>query len=67
VDVWDEQAIAKRGELLAERALAVWPDFAHRDSAGDAEVAPEEEVQEDVKFLIARVLDSFSTVQVRFS
>jgi uncharacterized protein with ParB-like and HNH nuclease domain len=59
VDVWDEQAIARRGESLAERALAVWPDFARRDGAGDGEGAPEDEVQEDVKLLIAKVLDHF--------
>jgi uncharacterized protein with ParB-like and HNH nuclease domain len=58
VDVWDEQAIARRGEVLAERALKVWPDFTHRDG-GEGEVGTEEDVQEDVKLLIARVLDHF--------
>jgi uncharacterized protein with ParB-like and HNH nuclease domain len=58
VKTWDEQSIAQRGEALAERALKVWPDFAGRDSEG-GEVAVEEEVQEDVKLLIAQVLDRF--------
>ena len=57
--MWDEQAIARRGETLAERALAVWPDFARRDGAADGEIPTEEEVQEDVKLLIAKVLDHF--------
>lgn len=59
VGVWDEQAIARRGESLAERALTVWPDFARRDEAGDEEIASEEEVQDDVRFLIAKVIDHF--------
>lgn len=57
--VWDEQAIARRGEFLAERALAIWPDFARRDGTGDGEIAAEEEVQDDVKLLIAKVIDHF--------
>jgi uncharacterized protein with ParB-like and HNH nuclease domain len=59
VGVWDEQAIARRGEFLAERALTVWPDFARRDAASDGEVAAEEEVQDDVRLLIAKVIDHF--------
>jgi uncharacterized protein with ParB-like and HNH nuclease domain len=31
VGTWDEQAIARRGEVLAEQASKIWPDFAHRD------------------------------------
>src|SRR4051794_35131725 len=51
VDNWDEQAIAKRGEVLADRALKVWSDFAQR--GGDGGESPgEEDVQEDVKLLI---------------
>ncbi|HEY1378080.1 MAG TPA: DUF262 domain-containing protein [Gemmataceae bacterium] len=57
VDTWDEQAIAKRGDALAARAVAIWPDFSGRDSGG--EVAADEDVQEDVKLLIARVVDHF--------
>jgi uncharacterized protein with ParB-like and HNH nuclease domain len=59
IGVWDEQAIARRGEFLAERALTVWPDFARRDGAGDGEVALEEEVQDDVRLLIAKVIAHF--------
>jgi uncharacterized protein with ParB-like and HNH nuclease domain len=59
VVVWDEQSIARRGESLAERALTVWPDFARRDGTGDGEVATEEEFQDDVKLLIAKVIDHF--------
>jgi hypothetical protein len=58
VDTWDEQAIAQRGEALAEHALKIWPDFTQRDG-GDGEVVAEEDVQEDVKLLIARVIDHF--------
>jgi uncharacterized protein with ParB-like and HNH nuclease domain len=59
VDTWDEQAIARRGEVLAERAVRIWPDFARRDAGGDGEIVAEEDVQEDVKLLIARVIDHF--------
>jgi uncharacterized protein with ParB-like and HNH nuclease domain len=58
VDTWDEQAIARRGEMLADRALKVWPDFAHRDAGVDGEIS-EEDMHDDVKLLIARVLDHF--------
>jgi hypothetical protein len=59
VDTWDEQAIARRGEVLAERAVKIWADFARRDGGEDGEVEAEEVVQEDVKLLITRVLDHF--------
>jgi uncharacterized protein with ParB-like and HNH nuclease domain len=59
VDTWDEQAIARRGEALAERALKTWPDFANRGAGSDAEAAAEDDVQEDVKLLIAKVIDHF--------
>lgn len=59
VDVWDEEAISKRGELLADRAVAVWPDFSGRGTMTDVEVPAEEEVQEDVKILVARVIEQF--------
>jgi uncharacterized protein with ParB-like and HNH nuclease domain len=59
VATWDEQAIARRGEILAEQALKIWPDFARRDTGGEGEVVAEEDVQEDVKLLIAKVIDHF--------
>jgi hypothetical protein len=58
VETWDEQAIARRGEALAERALGIWPDFAPR-GGGDGELVAEEDVQEDVRLVVARVLDHF--------
>ena len=59
VGVWDEQAIARRGESLAERALALWPDFARRDGTSDGEIVSDEEVQDEVRLLIAKVIDHF--------
>jgi hypothetical protein len=59
VDTWDEQAIARRGEVLAERAVKIWPDFGYRDAAEDGAIIGEEDVQEDVKLLVARVIDHF--------
>ena len=59
VATWDEEAIAGRGEVLAERASKIWPDFANRNATGDAELVADEEVQEDVKLLIARVIEHF--------
>jgi uncharacterized protein with ParB-like and HNH nuclease domain len=59
VDTWDEQAIARRGEELAERALTIWPDFAYRSAGSDADAPSEDDVQEDVKLLIAKVIDHF--------
>jgi hypothetical protein len=44
---------------LAEQALTVWPDFTRREGAGDGEVATEEEVQDDVRLLISKVIDHF--------
>src|SRR5262249_38171286 len=46
VEVWDGDAIGKRGEALAERALHVWPDFAHRDKGPDMEAAREDDREE---------------------
>lgn len=59
IDVWDEQAMAKRGEILADRATAIWPDFSGRDALAEVDVQAEEEVQEDVKLLVARVIEHF--------
>src|SRR6185437_2449903 len=57
LDGWDEQAIAARGEALADRALQVWPDFAPCDSNSDILLGVEEEEQEDIKFLITKVIE----------
>jgi hypothetical protein len=43
VEAWDGDAIAKRGEALAERALRVWPDVARpSDDRDEAEEEREE-------------------------
>ena len=55
---WDDQAIALRGEALGDLAVAVWPDFAHREAAG-GEAVGEEELQEDVQLLVAAAVDHF--------
>lgn len=65
VVTWDEQAIAQRGEALADRALQIWSDFARQDADGEGEAVGEEDVQEDVKLLIAQVLDHFGGKQSR--
>jgi hypothetical protein len=65
VETWDEQAIARRAEVLAERALNVWPDFAQRGNGADGEITGEEDVQEDVRLLIARVTEHFGGEKVR--
>ena len=59
VETWDEQAISRRGEVLAERALSIWPDFTQRNDGTNAEISEEENVQEELRLLIARVLDHF--------
>lgn len=59
VEQWDDTAVLHRGELLAERAVQVWPDFALRGRATGDEGMEAEEVQEDVALLIAGVLDHF--------
>ncbi|MBV8313753.1 MAG: DUF262 domain-containing protein [Planctomycetaceae bacterium] len=33
VKAWDEQAITRRGEELADRAVAIWSDFSGRDES----------------------------------
>jgi hypothetical protein len=59
VERWDETAILQRGEVLAERALTIWPDLSQPEALpGDAS-NESEEVQEDVAALITRVLDRF--------
>ena len=58
VERWDETAIGQRGESLADRAIAIWPDFAHREVDGEAEAEREEE-REEVKELFDEVLDHF--------
>jgi uncharacterized protein with ParB-like and HNH nuclease domain len=58
VQDWNEGSIARRGEELAGRALAVWAYFGVADGpSGADEAADEEEAQEDVKLLVAKVLD----------
>jgi uncharacterized protein with ParB-like and HNH nuclease domain len=59
VATWDEQAIAKRGETLAERALKIWPDFSLQASAPGGDIAAEDDVQEDVKLLMSKVIEGF--------
>src|SRR5262249_10229315 len=59
VETWDDQAITRRGEALAEVASQVWPDFARREGGGEGEDTGEEEVQEDVKLLTAKVVEHF--------
>jgi hypothetical protein len=56
---WDEKAIVHRGDFLPERALKIWPDFAQRSPEDDDEVADDEDFQDDVRLLIAKVVDSF--------
>jgi uncharacterized protein with ParB-like and HNH nuclease domain len=58
IETWDEQAISRRGEMLAEQALQIWPDFANRE-AGSVVAAAVEEDEEDVKLLIIKVLEQF--------
>jgi hypothetical protein len=59
VTTWDEEAIQQRGEALAERAAQIWPDFAHRERTAEDEVVGEEDVQEEVKVLVSRVIEQF--------
>src|SRR5262249_44985691 len=44
---------------LAERAAQIWPDFAHRERTAEGEVVVEEDVQEEVKVLVSRVVEKF--------
>jgi hypothetical protein len=59
VETWDEQAIAKRGEELADRAVRVWLDFAGLDDGSGQASASEDDEQEDVKLLVAKVIEHF--------
>jgi uncharacterized protein with ParB-like and HNH nuclease domain len=59
VKTWDEQAIQRRGENLAERALQIWSDFTHRERTAEGDLAGEEDVQEEVKVLVSRVIEQF--------
>jgi uncharacterized protein with ParB-like and HNH nuclease domain len=58
VDTWDEHTIADRGEVLAEQAARIWSDFAHRDTGG-GDVVGDEDLQEDIQLLFAKVIDRF--------
>lgn len=59
VDTWDEQAISRRGEELAERAMRIWPDFSDQDNGSDVVAVADEDEQEDVNLLIAKVIEHF--------
>ncbi len=59
LDRWDETAILHRGEALADRAVAVWPDFTLRESASSESAEEPDEVQEDIAVLVSKVLDQF--------
>jgi hypothetical protein len=59
VATWDEQAISCRGDELAARAVAIWPDFTGSNEGSSVPTAEAEEEQEDVRLLMARVLDHF--------
>ena len=59
VETWDEQAIARRGEILADKALEIWPDFSGASSEGQTSATVESETQEDILDLIAKVLAHF--------
>ena len=56
LETWDERAIIRRGEELAGRAVAIWPDFSGRGDGAEASVDGEDE-QEDVKQLTAKVIE----------
>jgi hypothetical protein len=59
VSTWDESAIAQRGEVLANLALGIWPDFAERGD-GKLPMAIDTDLDsEDVKLLIAKVVARF--------
>jgi uncharacterized protein with ParB-like and HNH nuclease domain len=49
---WNDSAIARRGEELAAKALAVWPDFGAPGENGGGE----EEESPDVKLLVAQAI-----------
>jgi uncharacterized protein with ParB-like and HNH nuclease domain len=59
VETWDEQAVSRRGEDLSERAVEIWPDFTGGERCGDTVTIDAEEEQEDVKLLMARVIELF--------
>jgi uncharacterized protein with ParB-like and HNH nuclease domain len=56
VQAWDEQAIAKRGEFLAEKALEIWPDFSASSGEAESVTQVDTETHEDVLDLIAKVV-----------
>jgi hypothetical protein len=59
VEKWDEEAILRRAEYMADLALRIWPDFARDEGEGEFDIPEEEEEQEqeDVQLLKAKVLD----------
>ncbi len=56
VEAWNGDAVGRRGEALAERASAIWPDFARGDAGGDVEAEPEDE-REEFAAVLEAVLD----------
>jgi len=56
VETWDGDAIARRGEALAELAVGVWPDFARRDDVPEVETEREDE-REEVAAVLDEILD----------
>jgi hypothetical protein len=56
---WDEQAIAQRGELLADLALGIWPDFSMPSTETESVALEDPETQEDIRDLIDRVVTHF--------
>jgi uncharacterized protein with ParB-like and HNH nuclease domain len=59
VETWDEQAIARRGEILADQALKIWPDFSVPTTDSAPAMPVDSELQEDIRDLIARVIAHF--------
>lgn len=56
VEVWDGDAIAKRGESLAERAIRVWPDVARPSDDREDPNEPDEE-REEFTAILDEVID----------
>jgi uncharacterized protein with ParB-like and HNH nuclease domain len=54
---WDENAISRRADAMADLAVMVWPDFAGGERELEFEAPEEEDEQEDVQFLKAQVLE----------
>ena len=57
IDRWDDDAIRKRGEELAERAIRIWPDVATTAKEQEDPVEAEEEREEFTAILDAVIED----------